>query len=309
MIDLLNAIVSGLALAMPLFLAASGLTLIYGVMHVLNFAHGSFFMIGAYTAVVVMRGQVHGLGVFILGAIVAGLVVAAISVVSEILIFRWLDPKEHLLSLLGSYALSLVIAGAVIELFGPAAKTQPQTPMLSGSWTIGRVIIGRNDVFLIGVGLFLAILLWSLLNKTSFGNKAVAVAADHVMAEGLGIRVRVIAMGIFAVGGFLAGIAGGFASPMYSIGPGLDQMFVLQSFAVVIIGGLGSIGGAFAASIMLGLVEAIVAQYAPSLSGYVFYVTMGLVLMLRPQGLAIHWRRHRPASTAVHTSPREGATT
>jgi len=293
MVELLNAIISGLALAMPLFLAASGLTLIYGVMRVINFAHGGFFMIGAYVATLVLRGQVHGIGAFIGAVLVAGVVVAILAALSEEIIFRWLDPSEHMLSLLASYALSLMIAGGAVEIWGAAAKTQPQTPLLSGTWSVGGVIVARNDIFMIVMGLLLGSALWLLLNRTSFGKQAIAVAGDPVMAEALGIRIRWVAIGVFAAGGALAGLAGGLASPQYSIGPGLDQLFVLQSFAVVIIGGLGSIGGAFGASLLLGLLEGIIAAYAPSLSGYAFYVAMAIVLMLRPQGLKISWRPHR----------------
>jgi branched-subunit amino acid ABC-type transport system permease component len=298
MVELLNAIISGLALAMPLFLAASGLTLIYGVMRVINFAHGGFFMIGAYVATIALRGQVHSIWAFLGAVLVAGIAVAVVSAVSEEVIFRWLDPSEHMLSLLASYALSLIIAGGAVQIWGSAAKTQPQTPVLSGTWDLHGIIVARNDLFMIVMGLALGVVLWALLNRTPFGKQAIAVAGDPVMAEALGIRVRWVAIGVFAAGGALAGLAGGLASPQYSIGPGLDELFVLQSFAVVIIGGLGSIGGAFGAALLLGLLEGIIAAYAPSLSGYAFYVAMAIVLMLRPQGLAISWRPRRAAAAS-----------
>lgn len=293
MVELLNAIVSGLALAMPLFLAASGLTLIYGVMRVINFAHGGFFMVGAYVATSALHGQVQGFWAFLGAVIVAGIAVAIVAAICEELVFRWLDPSEHMLSLLASYALSLIIAGGAVQVWGAAAKTQPQPSLLSGSWNVGGVVVARNDIFMIVMGLLLGVALWALLNRTSFGKQATAVAGDPVMAEALGIRVRWVAIGVFAAGGLLAGMAGGLASPQYSIGPGLDQLFVLQSFAVIIIGGLGSIGGAFGASLLLGLLDGILATYAPSLSGYGFYVAMAVCLMLRPQGLAIALRPRR----------------
>lgn len=299
MVELLNAIISGLALAMPLFLAASGLTLIYGVMKVINFAHGGFFMIGAYVTTLALRSEVHGLWPFLGAVVIAGLAVAVMAAICEEVIFRWLDPEEHMLSLLASYALSLIIAGGAIQIWGAAAKTQPQPPLLSGTWNLHGVLIARNDIFMIIVGLALGVVLWALLNRTSFGKQAIAVAGDPVIAEALGIRVRWVAIGVFAAGGALAGFAGGLASPQYSIGPGLDQLFVLQSFAVVIIGGLGSIGGAFGASLLLGLLDGIIAAYAPSLSGYAFYIGMALVLMVRPQGLAISWRPRRSAEPEV----------
>ncbi|WP_020659100.1 branched-chain amino acid ABC transporter permease [Amycolatopsis benzoatilytica] len=299
MVDLLNAIISGLALAMPLFLAASGLTLIYGVMRVINFAHGGFFMVGAYVTTLALRGQVPGFWAYLGAALLAGIVVAVLSAVSEEIVFRWLDPSQHMLSLLASYALSLVIAGGAIELWGSAAKTQPQTPVLSGTWNLGGVLLARNDIFMIVIGLLLGLGLWALLNRTPFGKQAIAVSGDPVMAEALGIRVRWVAIGVFAAGGVLAGLAGGLASPQYSIGPGLDQQFVLESFAVVIVGGLGSIGGAFGAALLLGLLESVIAVYAPSLSGYAFYVGMAVVLMLRPQGLAFAWRRRRASRPEV----------
>lgn len=299
MVQLLNAIISGLALAMPLFLAASGLTLIYGVMRVINFAHGGFFMVGAYVATVALRGEIHGIWAFLGAVVVAGVAVAIVAALTEEIIFRWLDPSEHMLSLLASYALSLIIAGGAVQIWGAAARTQPQTPMLSGAWNVQGVVVARNDVFMILMGLLLGAALWALLNRTSFGKQAIAVAGDPVMAEALGIHVRWVAVGVFAAGGALAGLAGGLASPQYSIGPGLDHLFVLQSFAVVIIGGLGSIGGAFGASVLLGLLEGIIASYAPSLSGYAFYVAMAIVLMLRPQGLAINWRPRRTPRAEV----------
>lgn len=302
MVELLNALVSGLALAMPLFLAASGLTLIYGVMRVINFAHGGFFMVGAYVATSALRGQVHGFWAFLGAVVIAGIVVAIFSAACEEIIFRWLDPSQHMLSLLASYALSLIIAGGAVQIWGAAAKTQPAPPLLSGSWSFGGVVLAHNDVFMIIMGLVLAAGLWALLNRTSFGKQATAVAGDPVMAEALGIRVRWVAIGVFAAGGLLAGMAGGLASPQYSIAPGLDQLFVLQSFAVIILGGFGSIGGAFGASLLLGLLESILATYAPSLSGYGFYVAMAAVLMLRPQGLAIAFRPRRPRTTQPEVS-------
>lgn len=290
MIQLLNAIFSGLALAMPLFLAASGLTLIYGVMHIVNFAHGGFFMVGAYVVVMVLGGQASSFPLFLMAVVVAGLVVAVLSIAAEQFIFRWLDAKQHLITLLASYALSLCIAGAANGIWGTAAKTQRPPELLTGTWNIGGVIIARNDVFLVIAGLVIAGALWFLMNRTAFGKQAVAVAGDPVMAKALGIRVRRISVGVFAVGGLLAGLAGGLASTQYSIGPGLDQLLVLECFAVVIVGGLGSVAGAFQAAIVLGLMQSIVASYAPALSGYALYIAMAVVLMLRPQGLALTFR-------------------
>lgn len=283
---LLNALISGLASATPMFLTAAGLTMIYGVMRVLNFAHGSFFMIGAYVVAEVLEQKTHGFWLFMGAAVLAGIVVAVVAVIAEEAVFKRLDRSDHLVSLLASYALSLIIAGGMIQIFGPAAKIQPQTPLLNGAWQPGGILIAHNDVFMLAIGLVVGAAVWLLMNKTPFGYQAVAVADDHEMAAGLGVRVKWIAAGVFAVGGFLAGLAGGLVSPEYAIAPGLDSLFLLQSFAVVIVGGLGSIGGSFGASVLLGVITGIVDQYAPSLAGYSFYISMALVLMIRPQGLA-----------------------
>ena len=281
----LTAIVNGLALGVPLFLVASGLSLIYGVMGVLNFAHGALFAVGAYVVATSLAGQTVGIGGFLLAALVGAVIVGALGFISERAIFSRLYAQGHVINLLASYALMLILDGLIIITFGPGIYQTRPPQELTAPLRVGGVILPSYAVFLIVVGLTVAVALWFMLDKTMLGIRIRAVAHDRITASALGVRTRWVGAGVFAMGTALAGLACALAAPQLTVAPGLDAVYIIQSFVVVIVGGLGSIWGALAASIGLGLITSFLITYAPGWEAYGMYIAIAVVLLLRPQGL------------------------
>jgi len=283
--QLIEAVVSGLALAAPLFLGASGLAMIFGVMHTFDFSYGALFMYGAYLVVTILDGEAVGVLVFGAAVIGAALVVGAVAGFNEWLVFRRLAGREHITTMLGSFALLLVLTGIAATIWGPAGRTQAQTRQLDGSVTIGGAQVATYDLALIGVGAVVGVGMYVLMTRTRFGLEMRAVAHDRSTASALGVRSTAVGAGVFVVGGMLAGLAGGLSAPLYAITPELAAAFILQSFIVVVIGGLGSIPGAVVASLLLGTVNGFLVVFLPEFSDFGIYAVTALVLLVRPQGL------------------------
>lgn len=281
--DLLTIIMSGLAQGFPLFIVASGLTLIYGVLRVLNFAHGSLFMIGAYFVASMLNST--SLFAFFLTVLLAGLCVAAVGVVCEMLVFRRLYNGGHAISLLGAFALFLVLNGLVEQIWGVEPRTVSYPKSLSGSMSIVGVNIAKYDIVVIGLGILIAIGLWILIAKTTLGAQMRAISHDRTMALALGIRVSAVSSVVFALGAFLAGIAGALIAPTASVDPSMAGTYINPAFVVIIVGSMGSAGGAFVAALVLQTLESLIFNYVPVLSGFGFYVVVAVILMARPQGL------------------------
>lgn len=285
MTQFLAAVQGGLALGVPLFLVASGLTLIYGVMGVLNFAHGALFAVGAYVLVSVVGGTGTSLTVFVLAAILGALAVGLVGLLSERLVFARLYSQGHVINLLASFAILLALNGLIVLIWGTRIHTARPPEALSGAWELGGVLTPVYNVMLIVVGLVIAVGLWVLIERTPMGIRIRAVAHDRQTARALGVRVTWVGAGVFALGSALAGLGGALNAPLLSVAPGLDTVFIIQSFVVVIVGGLGSVWGALVAAIGLGLVNSFLISYAPEWSAYGMYVAVAIVLLLRPQGI------------------------
>lgn len=281
--ELLTIIISGLAQGFPLFVIASGLTLIYGVLRVLNFAHGSLFMIGAYIVAATLTST--SLTSFALTVLLAGVCVTVVGVACEVLVFRRLYKGSHSVSLLGAFALFLVMNGLVEQVWGVEPRTVAYPSELSGSVTAGSLSIAKYDLVVMGLGLVIAVALWFLIVKTSLGAQMRAISHDRTMALALGIRVGVISTAVFALGAFLAGIAGALVAPAISVDTSMAGAFMTPAFVVIIVGGMGSAGGAFVAALGVQMLESFVFHYIPWLSGFGFYVVVAVILMVRPQGL------------------------
>ena len=281
--QLLNGVQYGLLL----FLIASGLTLIFGVMGIINLAHGSLFMIGAYVAFLVARhwGSVWlALPVAIAVGIVLGLVL-------ERCLFRFFYHREHLDQVLLTFALillfeetrSLIVGNdfysvAVPDLFNFSV------PITAGfSYSAYRFAV-------IGVCLALAALLFFWIERTKMGAIIRAAAEKPEMVDVLGINASGVHMTVFAIGTALALIAGVLAAPLYSVYPNMGDGFLIISFVVVVIGGLGSVSGAFWSALIIGLVDTLGKAYAPRVAGLAVYVLMAAVLLWRPSGLFGHQR-------------------
>lgn len=274
----LNALQYGLLL----FLVASGLTLIFGIMGVINLAHGSFYMIGAYLA----WGLAPLFGDQFLIQLAAGMVLAALlGFLLEWAFFSFLYQREHLQQVLMTYALILVIEELRSIVAGNEVLGVQVPPWLSGSIDLGMMSYPIYNLFAGAVCMVVALGLYFVVNKTRLGMMIRAGASNREMVRSLGINVTLLYRIVFAAGVALAALAGMIAAPMNSVYPGMGGGILIICFVVVVIGGIGSISGALLASLLVGLVDTFGKVFFAQLSGLSVYVLMALILIWRPQGL------------------------
>ena len=277
--------VSGLTTAMFLFLIASGLSLVFGVMRVLNFAHGSFYMIGAYLAWQVVKWLQPLPERFWPAALAAALVVALLGAVVERLFLRYLYDKEELYQLLLTYALVLILGDAAKFLWGTQQLSVSRPPVLAGGIELFGAIIPDYNLFIMVSGPVIAVLVWLMLTRTTMGRMIRAAALDREMLGALGANVGWLYTGMFALASFLAGLSGALVTPIQSIVPGMDVEIIVQAFIVVVIGGLGSFWGTFLGSVIYGQVLSFGILIFPGFSLFSVFALMAVILILRPWGL------------------------
>ena len=279
---LLAQILNGVQYGLLLFLIASGLTLVFGVMGVINLAHGSLFMIGAYTAFVVAKAT----GVFWL-ALPAGILGGiALGVLLELSLFRRLYRREHLDQVLLTFALILIFEELRSLTVGNDFYSVPIPALLDFSVPITAGFSYSAYRFaVIAICLALAGLLFLWIDRTRFGAIIRASAENPEMINVLGIDARRVHLTVFALGTALALSAGVLAAPLYSVYPGMGDNFLIISFVVVVIGGLGSVVGALWSALLIGLVDTLGKAYLPGAAGLVVYLLMAAVLLWRPSGL------------------------
>jgi branched-subunit amino acid ABC-type transport system permease component len=282
---LLPALIGGIAYGVPVFLASSGLTLVYGVLRVLNFAHGGMLMLGAYLFVWALGGRAVPLWEFIGAVIAAGLVVGILGIFVERGLFHWLYGAGTEVSLLGSYGLLLFLTGIGPAIWGNAPLTQALPVGITGKVSITGSKISYYELIEVGVGIVVALALFLILKRTRLGMQATAVAEDREMARALGVRAAWVSGLVFVLGSFLAGLAGAVVAPTTAVSSDLASSFILTAFAAVIIGGLGSVEGALIAAVGLGIIDSLCVTYLPSIEPYSFYIVLAIMLVLRPQGL------------------------
>jgi branched-chain amino acid transport system permease protein len=275
----------GLTTAMFLFLIASGLSLVFGVMRVINFAHGSFYMVGAYLAWQVVRWVHPTGGEFWIAAICAALGVALLGAVTERVFFRWLYGREELYQLLFTYALVLILGDAAKFLWGVDQLSVSTPPVLAGSVPIFGTAQPLYTLFIIAIGPAIAFVLWLALNRTGTGRMVRAAQMDREMLAALGANVSAIYTGMFALSAFLAGLAGALVTPIQSIVPGMDVLIIVQAFIVVVIGGMGSLWGTFWGSVIYGQVLSFGILIFPGFSLFSVFALMAVILIVRPWGL------------------------
>lgn len=278
-------ITTGLTDGMLIFMVASGLTLILGVMGVVNFAHGGFFLVGAYLSFQFMGGKSLSVWLFLVLLVAASLATVVIGLLSERFLFRRLYALPGIITLLGTYALLLILEGGVQIIWGQSPRTQPQPNGLTDAITIGGANIPKYSILILIIGALTAIGLQLLVSKTPLGHQLTAVAEDRYVAGLLGINVNQVFALTFAVGIFLAGLGGGLAGPTLSMVPDIALTFILEAFAVVIIGGFGSIMGSLIAALALGLFHAFMVTHVPEIADFSLYILMAVVLVARPQGI------------------------
>ncbi len=279
---------SGFSNGMLLFLISAGLSLIFGVTRILNFAHGGLFMLGAYLAVSVAGLALGGLLGFVLALIVgaAGLLVVGGGI--EVLLLRRIYRAAHEFQLLLTFGLVLVVGDLVMIVWGREEHSVPAPELLRGASKLFGVTFPTYRLFLILVGIGVAIGLWLLLNRTRFGIWVRAATQDRDMLSALGVDTRRLYTGVFALGAALAGLGGALAAPIVAVGPGLHVQVIIDAFVVVVIGGMGSIPGALVGSLLVGMVNAFGVLAFPALAVVLTFALMTLILIVRPWGLFGH---------------------
>ena len=273
----LNAI----ALGMNLFIIAAGLTLIFGVLRVINFAHGAFFMFGAY----VCYSIVEQAGNFWLGVLGAGLALALLAWAIERALLQRLYAREPLAQLLFTFALVLILGDAVKMVWGSEQYSVAYPAGLERAVDLGIAHYPAYLLFLCGLGPVVALALWLLLERTRWGRIMRAARQDREMLAVLGVNVPLVYNGVFVAGAALAGMGGALAAPRLALTPGMDANIVVECFIIVIIGGLGSLWGSFLGALILGLVTVFGAVLVPEWGMVLTYALMLAVLLWRPWGL------------------------
>lgn len=272
---------NGLTLASLYFIVASGFTLIFGLMRVVNMAHGSLYLLGAYVGF----ETVDATGSWLLAVLAAGLIVAAAGAVLQVSIFSWMQGQD-LRQALAAIGISIVAADLMLAQWGGSAY-QIRLPEMFGSFVpvplAGRYAMAR--LVLIGFALAIGIGLWLVLNKTRIGILIRAGVDDRQMLEALGVNVPLVFVGVFAIGAGLAGVAGVIGGSVLSVSPGEDARYLLSSLIVVIVGGMGSIPGAAIGALLVAMAETYGLAYTPTYGIVYTFAIMVLVLAIRPQGL------------------------
>ncbi len=282
----LSQVFVGLSRTTILFIVASGLTLILGVLRIPNVAHGSLYMIGAFTAFSVTKLFGGGSAGFWAAIVIAPLVVAFISLVAERGMFQFLYEREHLMLLLLTFAFSLVFGDLVKLVWGSEYKSVPVPHIFQGFVPLfGGIPFPRYNLFLLVAGPVVAILLWLLTNRTKMGKIARAAAVDREMVGAVGINVSRVFATVFVIGCYLAGLGGVLVAPTVSVTLGMDHNLIIEAFLIVIMGGLGNIWGALLGALIFGLTQSLGILIWPKF-GIIFpYLAVVVVLLFRPTGL------------------------
>jgi branched-chain amino acid transport system permease protein len=278
----IQEILTGLSIGSRLFLVALGLSLIFGVLGVLNFAHGAFYMIGAYVTASLI-GSVGGN--FWLAAIGAAIVVGAIGAGVEMGLVRRVYDRDELDQLILTFALVLIISDLTRTVWGSGTQTVETPPALAGTLPILGVDFPAYRLFVVVVAFLAMGVFWYVLKRTYFGQLVRATSSDRDMAALLGVNVPRLYTGVFAVGSFLAGLGGALTTPMQSFTPALGDQVIINAFVIVVIGGLGSFTGAFVGAMIIGLFQSFGVLIATGVNQLLPFLAMILVLMVRPEGL------------------------
>jgi branched-chain amino acid transport system permease protein len=293
-------LLSGLANAMFLFLIASGLSLIFGVTRIVNFAHGSFYMLAAYLTYSLSALLPVGAGAFYAAALLAALLVATLGGLVEALLLRRVYRAPELYQLLLTFALVLIVADAVRYLWGADNKTGPAAPGLAGSVPIAGQLFPSYDLAVIVFGPLIALGLWALFHRTRWGILIRAATQDREMVAALGVDQSRLFTGVFILGSFLAGLAGALQVPRLALTTVMDTTVIVEAFVVVVIGGMGSVWGALLASLLIGVLNAFGVLVLPKISIVLIFVVMAVVLIVRPWGLLGRPEiQHRAAGAGV----------
>ena len=292
-------LLNGVQFGVMLFLMAAGLTLVFGIMNLVNLAHGSLYMVGAYLMVAAVQwtgNYLAGVALGLLGTLVVGMLV-------EVIALRTLYERDHLDQVLATFGLILFFNELVAIVWG---RTALYTSL--PAWLQGHIEIIPGSIYplyravVIGVGLFVGAVLWYVVTSTRLGMLIRAGASNRTMVAALGINIRLLYTVVFGFGAALAGLAGLMAGPIYAVQPGMGELFLIQVFVVIVIGGIGSIRGALVGALVVGIVDTLGRAFlkpllghfisppaaeaaGPALASMLIYLLMAVVLAVRPEGL------------------------
>ena len=299
MLLLIEQLLNGLQLGVTLFLMSAGLTLVFGIMRVINLAHGSFYMIGAYVAATVMQYS----GSFLLGLLVALPTAAAVGMLVEVLVLRRLYGRDHLDQVLATFGLIFFFNELVRILWGRQPLFMDVPAWLSSTVElIPGVPYPGYRLAVIAVGILVALFLYLLFTRTRLGMRIRAGASNREMIGALGVDIRRLYTQVFGLGALLAGLAGVMAGPILAVESGMGESILILTFVVIVIGGIGSIRGALVAAILVGMVDTLGRAFLPDLLGLLLpaaqadgvgasiasmsiYILMAAILVWRPRGL------------------------
>lgn len=279
----LVSVLNGLAIGALLFVLAVGLSLVFGMMDVLNLAHGALFVVGAYLAAALASGGPSWgafLGALGIAAVIGLLAGGALSVMTEPL-----RKRSHLDQALLTLGVALVVAEVLQIVFGDDPLAVPAPPGLDGSTSVLGAAYPTYRLVLIGVGAVLAVGVHVLVERTTLGALIRATVADREMVAAIGVDNRRVKIAVFAAGSLLATVAGVLGGPVYGASVGLDSTVLILALVVVVIGGLGSVKGALVGALVIGQIESLGRALLPDLASFVLFGALALVLIVRPQGL------------------------
>lgn len=295
----IEQLLNGLQFGLMLFLIAAGLTLVFGIMDIMNLAHGSLYMVGAYVAAATMSHT----GSFLLAVLVAAVVTGVVALVLELALMRRLVVRDHLAQVLGTYAVILIANDLVKMLWGPAPAMLNMPALLAGPVRIlPDLPYPAYRLMIIGVGLAIAAGLYWFVTRTKAGVLVRAGASNRLMATLMGVRVPVLFLGVFCLGAMLAAVAGALLGPITAVQIGMGEDVLILVLVCIVIGGIGSIRGAFVGALLVGMVDtagraflpmllrevfspAVASSVGPTLAAISIYVLMAVVLVFKPSGL------------------------
>jgi branched-chain amino acid transport system permease protein len=276
--------VTGLASACSLFLVASGLSIIFGVTRIVNFAHGAFYMLGAYVAYTLVDRLSDVIGFW--GAIpLAALVVAGIGTLVEIVLLRRVYDAPELLQLLATFGVTLMVEDLVLLIWGPTELLGPRAPGFKGAVSLFGRAFPSYDLLLIAIGPLVLLAIWLLFRRTSWGVLVRAATQDREMAAALGVNQQWLFTSVFALGVFLAALGGALELPRQAASHAMDLESITEALVVVVIGGLGSVPGTFLAAVLVSELNAFGILVFPGISLMLVFLVMAVVLVVRPWGL------------------------
>jgi branched-chain amino acid transport system permease protein len=279
---LISLLIDSLAYGMTLFLISVGLTITLGVMRVVNLAHSTFAMIGGYLALYLMQAQGMNFYAAVPLAVIGTVLVGALL---ERTLYRWVYRSNDLGQLLMTIGMAFIATALIKNLAGPQIQSLSLPASLAGNWQVGPIDVSIYRVFLMAVSGIVAVLLWFSLEHTTFGASLRAAVDNPRMASCVGINVPVVFASTFAIGCGLAALGGALGAQLLPLEPYYGLKYLVLVLIVVAVGGLGSLRGSFYAALLLGVLDTLGRYYLPAIGGFVIYISVLVILLLRPRGL------------------------